>query len=114
MELSGQILRHAATDVVLEADRPRTISQIQTALGHRGFGVAPPARKRLADALRRATAIGRLTHPARGVYGPGDVRHGTRRRWRVRLYWLARFAERHPSASMLDGVRWARTNGHWH
>ncbi len=114
MQLSGHILRHAATDVVLEADRPRTISEIEAGLHLRGFEVAPPARKRLADALRRASTIGRLTHQARGVYGPGTIRHGTRRRWRGRLHWLARFGYQHPSASMQDGVRWAQEHDRWH
>lgn len=114
MELSGHILRHAATNLLFDHDRVLTLAEIEAGLTLRGFTVAAPAPRRLSDAMRSSVGNGRAVRHGRGRYGAGKIRFGTRRRWRLRLGWLAVHGRRCPEATMLEGIAWAKANGKWH
>ena len=114
MELTGHLLRHAATVVVHDAARPLTLAEVADELDRRGLRPAEPAPKRLSDGLRSQVRNGRVVRVGRGVFASGSMTDGTLRRWRGRTRVVAEYGWRHPGATQQDAVEWARRRGRWH
>jgi len=70
--VSAHALRREAVALVLAADMPLDLSEIQRLLGLLGVTIAGRPSQTLSNALRPSVASGRLVRLQRGCYAPGS------------------------------------------
>jgi hypothetical protein len=79
--LAGKHLRSTVLAILLREQRPMTLVEVHREVHLGGYAIASREPvKRLADALRYESILGRAHHVDRGVYVLGELSPGTRRR----------------------------------
>lgn len=83
--LRGLRLRSMLVLLLLERDRPMTVSELVKAVEGNGFALAGRPGKAVADALRWEVGRGRAGRLGPGIYQAGYVAKVTRHRMRARV-----------------------------